>query len=128
MFQDSWETTIHIERIEKDVAALKAYMIEQTAARLIEVTEEFADGEQDWDEAIYIDGPDGDHSLIAVEGELAGLMEERPAMIDAMRSSIEWETEIFNDDPSRAARALVNESLESAKLLWAERLSRTSEI
>ncbi len=128
MFQDSWETTIHLERIEKDSAALKAYMVEQTAARLIEVTEEFADGEQDWEEAIHLDGPDGDHSLIAVEGELAGIMEEHPAMIDAMRSSIEWENEIFNDDANRAARALVNESLEGAKLLWTERLSRTSEI
>jgi hypothetical protein len=49
-------------------------------------------------------------------------------MIDAMRSSIEWETEIFNDDANRAARALVNESLESAKVLWIERLSRKSEI
>lgn len=128
MFQDSWETTIHLERIEKDSAALKAYMIEQTAARLVEVTEEYADGELDWEEAIHLDGPDGDHSLIAVEGELAGIMEEHPSMIDAMRSSIEWENEIFNDDANRAARALVNESLERAKLLWAERLSRTSEI
>ncbi|MNU40328.1 hypothetical protein D3C71_290410 [compost metagenome] len=128
MFQDSWETTIHLERIEKDSAALKAYMIEQTAARLVDVTEEYADGELDWEEAIHLDGPDGDHSLIAVEGELTGIMEEHPSMIDAMRSSIEWENEIFNDDANRAARALVNESLESAKLLWAERLSRTSEI
>jgi hypothetical protein len=128
MFQDSWETTIHIERIEKDSAALKAYMIEQTAARLVEVTEEFADGEQDFEEAIHIDGEDGEHSLFAVEGELAGIMQGSPAMIDAMRSSIEWENEIFNDDPSRAARALVNESLESAKVLWIERLSRKSEI
>jgi hypothetical protein len=128
MFQDSWETTIHIERIERDFAALKAYMIEQTAVRLVEVTEEFADGEEDWEEAIHVDGEDGDHSIIAVEGELAGIMQGYPAMIDAMRSSIEWENEIFNDDPSRAARALVNESLESAKVLWTARLSRKSEI
>lgn len=128
MFEDSWEATIHIERIEKDQSALKAYMIEQTATRLVEVTAEFADGEEDWEEAMHIDGPDGDHSLIAVEGELAGIMENHPAMIDTMRSSIEWENEIFNHDPARAARALVNESLETAKALWTERLTRSVDI
>jgi hypothetical protein len=128
MFEDLWEGTIHIERIEKDMSALKAYMVEQTAARLVAVTSEFAEGEEDWEEAIHAEGPVGDHSLIAVEGELAGIMEERPAMIDAMRSSIEWENEIFNDDASRAARALVNESLEGAKVLWSEHLSRSAEI
>lgn len=128
MFEDSWETNIHIDRIEKDREALKAYMIEQAAARLVAVTADFADGEEDWKEAMHLDGPDGDHSLMAVEGELVGIMETHPAMIDAMRTSIEWDNEVFNDDANRAARALVNESSDAAKALWTERLFRSAEI
>jgi hypothetical protein len=128
MFDDSWETNIHLDRVENSQAELRSYMIEKTAARLVEVTSEFADGGvDDWRAAIHVDGPDGDHSLIAVEAELAGIMESRSSMVDAMRDSIEWDEEIFSLDTQRAARALVNESLEMAEALWAERRSTSPE-
>lgn len=119
MFDDTWETNIHLETAEKNRAELLAYMIEKTAARIVEVTLDFTDGSvDDWAEAIYVDGPDGDHSLIAVEAELSGIMEGRAAMVDALRDSIEWDEEIFDHDTQRAARALVNESLPLADELW----------
>lgn len=122
MFNDTWENVIVLDRLEKAASDLKAYMIEETVKRLIKVTksEEFAGDEPDFDTAIYVDGPDGDHSLIAVEDELAEIIRGRPAMIDVMRDSIEWDTQIFNDDAVRAARAVVNESFELFKKTWAE--------
>lgn len=122
MFDDNWETIIHLERAEKSQAELLSYMIEKTAARIVELTLEFTDGAvDDWAVAIYEDGPDGDHSLIAVETELAGIMENHPAMVDALRDSIEWDERIFSLDTQRAARALVNESLPLADTLWDQR-------
>ena len=124
MFDDSWETNIHLEKAEKNRSELLAYMIEKTAARIVEVTLEFTDGAvDDFSDAIHEEGEDGDHSLIAVESELAGIMEGRAAMVDALRDSIEWENEIFSQDTQRAARALVNESLPRAESIWAERLA-----
>lgn len=122
MFADTWETVVTLDRLEKAKSELKTYMIEETAKRIVEVTSEFAGDETDFDTAIHEDGPDGDHSLFAVEDEIARIMENRPNLIDVMRDSVEWDTEIFNDDTRRGARALVNESLDDARLAWNEGL------
>lgn len=122
MFTDTWETVIVLDRLEKTTTELKNHMIDETAKRLVEVamSEDFAADEDDFDTAVHVDGPDGDHALFAVEEQLAEIMRNRPAMIDVMRDSIEWETTTFNDDAMRAARALVNESFDAARKVWVE--------
>ncbi|NTF17367.1 hypothetical protein G6L37_02925 [Agrobacterium rubi] len=122
MVEDSWETNIRLEVVKKSPSELRSYLIGETAARIIAVVADITNEEiSDWTDAIHEDGPDGDHSLFVVEAELAGIMEDRPTMVDAFRDSIEWDVEVFSLDTHRAARALVNESLPLAESLWADR-------
>lgn len=95
-------------------------MVAVASERLIEVTEDFAPDVTDFNEAIYVGGPDGDHSLIAVEDEIADYMRARPYLIDAMRMSEEFENDAM-DDLSKAARAVINESLPLTEINWQEK-------
>jgi hypothetical protein len=129
MFDDSWETNIQLDRLEKNRSELQVYMIDKTAERLVEVTLDFTEGGiTDWSEAIHEEGPDGEHSLLAVEAEIVEIMQSRNALVDVMRNSVEWDEELYSDDAQRAARALVNESLEQAEALWLERLESAPEV
>ncbi len=112
----------YVAQITTKESFFKRYMIEQTIRRLIEVTEEFAPGEKDFDTAISIEGPNPNsgHSLIAVEDELDVFMRAHPKMIDVMRDSVEFENE-RTEDFGRAARALVNESFEEFRARWKAR-------
>lgn len=92
-------------------------LVKATSERLIEVTEDFAGDETNFNEAIYIEGPDGDHSLIVVEEEIVDYLRANPIIVDAMKSSREFENEA-DDDLFKAARAIVNESLRFTEDEW----------
>jgi len=103
------------------LGAVRDVLVAQAAREIVETAAGFAPEEEDFQEAIHADGPDGIHALIAVEDSLAAILADHPVAVDAMRSSIEWPAEERAHDVSRAAYAVVNESLEQAKALWSER-------
>jgi hypothetical protein len=119
MFSGSKEIDGAAEALNTAYQNLLRSLVVATAARIIEVTEDFASGETSFNEAIHVDGPDGDHSLIAVEEEIADYLRTRPHIVDAMKMSREFENEA-DDDLYRAARAIVNESLPLAEINWEE--------
>ncbi|MNU40319.1 hypothetical protein D3C71_290320 [compost metagenome] len=120
MFSGSKEIDGATEALNTAYQNLLRSLVVATSARIIEVTEEFAPDETDFNEAIYVGGPDGDHSLIAVEDEIVEYLRARPHIIDAMKMSREFENEA-QDDLYKAARAIVNESLQITEINWEEK-------
>lgn len=120
MFVGSKEINAATESFSAAYQNLLRALVDATSARIIEVTEEFAPGETDFNHAIYVGGPDGDHSLIAVEDEIIEYLGPRPYLVDAMRMSSEFENE-GDEDLIKAARAIVNESLQFAEMKWGEK-------
>lgn len=117
MFSGSKEIDSATEALNTAYQNLIRSLVVATAARIIEVTEDFAPDETDFNEAIYVGGPDGDHSLIAVEDEIVEYLRPRPHLVDAMKMSGEFEND-GADDLYKAARAIVNESLQLTEIDW----------
>jgi hypothetical protein len=93
-------------------------LIDAASDRLVEIAGEFAPGESDFQSAISEEGgPEGDHALIALEEEIAEYLRPRPRVIDALRTSIEFDNE-RDDDLYKGAMALVNESIAFAEAKW----------
>jgi hypothetical protein len=120
MFLATKEITDGTIAVEKAYRSLLHSLVAATTKRLIEVTEEFAPDETEFNRAIHVEGPDGDHSLIAVEDEIVEHLRSRPHLVDAMRMSGEFDNEA-TDDLWRAARAMVNESLALAEIAWEDK-------
>lgn len=119
MFAGSREIDAATEKLNEAFRELLKGLVDKAVDRLIEVTEDFAPDETDFNVAIYVPGPEGDHSLIAVEDEIVDFMRSRPHLVDAMRLSEEFDNDAL-DDLWRAGRAVVNESLALAEMKWRE--------
>lgn len=120
MFSGTKQIDAATEALNKAYQSLLQELVEETATRIIEVTEEFATGETDFEAAIHVAGPDGDHSLITVEEEIAYYLLTRPTLVDVMKISEEFDNEAPTD-LWKAARAMVNESLRIAEMRWEEK-------
>lgn len=120
MFEGTKEIDETTTKLKEAYQNLLRSLVTAASARIIEVTEDYAPDETDFNEAIYVDGPDGCHSLIAVEDEIVEYMRPRPYLVDAMRMSNEFDNDA-TDDLWRAARAVVNESLGLTETLWREK-------
>jgi hypothetical protein len=120
MFSGSKEIDGATEALNTAYQNLLRSLVVATSARIIEVTEDFAPDTTDFNEAIYVGGPDGDHSLIVVEDEIADYLRSQPHIVDAMKMSGEFENE-HDDELFKAARAIVNESLRLTEIDWEEK-------
>lgn len=120
MFSGSKEIDGATEALNSAYQNLLRSLVVATSARIIEVTEDFAPDTTDFNEAIYVGGPDGDHSLIVVEDEIADYLRSQPHIVDAMKMSDEFENE-HDDELYKAARAIVNESLRLTEIDWEEK-------
>jgi hypothetical protein len=120
MFSGSKEIDSATEALSAAYQNLLRSLVVATATRIIEVTEDFAPDETDFNQAIYVGGPNGDHSLIAVEDEIVDYLLAHPHIVDAMKMSKEFENEA-EDDLYKAARAIVNESLQLTEIDWEEK-------
>ncbi|NTF17378.1 hypothetical protein G6L37_02980 [Agrobacterium rubi] len=120
MFAGSKEIDDATTKLNEAYQNLIRSLVFVASDRIIEVTEEFAPDETDFNEAIHIEGPEGVHSLIAVEDEIVEYMRARPHLVDAMRMSEEFDNEA-TDDLWRAARAVINESLPLTEINWQEK-------
>lgn len=120
MFSGSKEIDGATEALNTAYQNLLRSLVVATSVRIIEVTEDFAPDTTDFNEAIYVGGPDGDHSLIVVEDEIADYLRSQPHIVDAMKMSREFENE-HDDDLFKAARAIVNESLRLTEIDWEEK-------
>lgn len=125
MFSGSKEIDSATEALNSAYQNLLRSLVAATAVRLVEVTSDFAPDETDFNEAIHVEGPDGEHSLVAVEDEIVEYLRVRPHLVDAMKMSEEFDNEA-TDDIWRAARAMVNESLSVAETGWGEKHPGTS--
>lgn len=117
MFGGSKAIDAATEKLNEAYQHLLRTLVSAASDRIIEVTEEYAPDETDLNVAIYVDGPDGYHSLIAVEDEIVDYMRARPHLVDAMRMSEEFDNDA-TDDLWKAARAVINESLMLTEITW----------
>jgi hypothetical protein len=110
---------------EKNTVTIKYYLIEKMASALADAALEIAPDENDFKEAVHVEGPNhnGDHALIVVEDAFLQTFEKSSELVNIMRSSGEWDTEVRTTPAQRAAYALVNEAYGNgrAEELWNER-------
>jgi hypothetical protein len=108
-----------------DPAALRRYVVDETARRLFAVAGAVAEdnGFDDFSEIMNHDGDDGVSPMESVVAELAAIAGNYPAIIEAFRGSDDWEDDVHSEDAFRAASAAVAESLETAAGLWSDRPS-----
>lgn len=100
------------------VARMRSALMQMAANAIVRTAQDIAPNAADFKEAIHEDGPDGDHALIVVEDEIAKIFERNPELIAVMRASGEWDEQVRQSDESRAALALVNESIATAEDVW----------
>lgn len=116
------EIDVAVEKIRDEYENVLRLVTEQVASRIVDLAEEFAPDETDFRTAIHEEGPEGEHALIVVEDEVAEFIKARPRLIDAMKMSEEFDNEADQrGDLSKAARAIVNESLFLAEVKWDDR-------
>lgn len=122
MYGEGWNSTIALEAVQADLPALRRYVVERTAARLVEVALFVSDdaGLDDFSDIMNFD-EDGPSPLETVVDELAGIVESYPSIVEAFRDSEDWDQDSHVEDASRAAAAAVAESLEAAAGLWNDR-------
>jgi len=120
---DERELDVALKKAESSLEAVREVLVAEAARDIVATAAEIAPGENDFSEAIHVEGDKGDHALIVVEDRIADLIRMYPGAISAMRSSIEWDTQVRRDDVSRAAYAVVNEAYPRAEALWTQRLS-----
>lgn len=100
------------------VARMRSALLQMAATALVRTAQEIAPDASTFAEAIHADGPEGVHALIVVEDEIAKIFERTPELIAIMRTSGEWDEQVRQSDESRAALALVNESIGTAEEVW----------
>lgn len=125
MYGEGWNSTVGLEMAQGDPAALRRYVVDETARRLFAVAGAVAEdnGFDDFSEIMNHDGDDGVSPMESVVAELAAIAGNYPAIIEAFRGSDDWEDDVHSEDAFRAASAAVAESLETAAGLWSDRPS-----
>jgi len=121
MILDAEDYKSVLEKTANALNKLRDVIVDHTATVVVNTAAMIAPDEDDFREAVHVEGSDGDHALIVAEERIAQFMRREPRAINAMRQSIEWDERIRKDDAGRAAYAAVNESLEKAEKLWPER-------
>lgn len=102
-------------------------LINTIAQLLVERGMEFAEGETDFKKAMHTEGPNGDHTLIVVEDEVARTFGNNPLLAELMQGSPEWDDEVRKDYQSQAAYAAINEAYGgAAEMYWEEAIAQAS--
>ena len=123
---DERQLDLALKNAEKSLEAVKELLVAEAARDIVATATEIAPDETDFSEAIHVENDKGDHALIVVEERINDLIRMYPGAVSAMRSSIEWDTEVRRNDVSRAAYAVVNEAYPRAEALWEQRLADKS--